>query len=29
MAIGDSVTQHITKIENMANQLKDIDEIVS
>ncbi|KYN14489.1 Copia protein [Trachymyrmex cornetzi] len=29
MATGDSVIQHITKIENMANQLKDIDERIS
>jgi len=29
MAPGDSIAQHIAKIENMANQLKDIDENVS
>lgn len=29
MTAGDSVAQHIAKIENMANQLKDIDENVS
>jgi len=29
MAPGDPIAQHIAKIENMANQLKDIDENVS
>ncbi|KAL7288350.1 hypothetical protein TKK_0017683 [Trichogramma kaykai] len=29
MAAGDSIAQHISKIENMASQLKDIDVTVS
>lgn len=29
MASGDSVTQHIAKVENMARQLKDLGEAVS
>lgn len=29
MARGDSIAQHIAKIENIANQLKDIDQAVS
>lgn len=29
MSIGDSVAQHIAKIENMARQLKDLGEVVS
>lgn len=29
MAAGDSIAQHITKIENMASQLKNIDENIS
>lgn len=29
MASGDSIAQHIAKIENIANQLKDIDENLS
>lgn len=29
MATGDSITQHIAKVENMARQLKDLGETVS
>lgn len=29
MSIDDSISQHITKVENMARQLKDLNENIS